>query len=133
MADPVRVAFIPELESTPTDDLSVRSIEAQIDVKTTDGYLIRLFSIGFTKRRPNQVKKTTYAKSSQIREIRKKMFEVMQREASSCDLKQLVHKLVPEVIGREIEKASQGIYPLQNCYVRKVRLTCPYALSHAGP
>jgi small subunit ribosomal protein S3Ae len=97
-------------------------IEAHVDIKTTDGYLVRLFSIGFTKKRPNQVKKTTYAKMSQIREIRKKMFEIMIREASSCDLKQLVHKLVPEVIGREIEKACQGIYPLQNCYVRKAKL-----------
>merc|ERR1711868_200074 len=82
-------------------------IEAHIDVKTTDGYLVRLFTIGFTKRRPNQVKKTTYAQSAQIREIRQKMFEIAQREATSCDLKQLVQKLVPEVIGREIEKASQ--------------------------
>ena len=114
-------------------------IEAHQDVKTTDGYLVRLFAIAFTKRRPNQVKKTTYAKSSQVREIRsvitvrrrrghfgadsvcrKQMFSVIQREASSCDLKQLVHKLVPEVMGREIEKACQGIYPLQNVYIRKV-------------
>ena len=97
-------------------------IEAHVDIKTTDGYLVRLFSIGFTKKRPNQVKKTTYAKSAQIRAIRQKMFEIMIREASSCDLKQLVHKLVPEVIGREIEKASQGIYPLQNVFVRKVKI-----------
>ena len=88
-------------------------IEAHVDVKTTDGYLLRLFCIAFTKKRPNQVKKTTYAKSAQIREIRKKMFEVMIREATSCDLKQLVHKLIPEGIGREIEKSCQGIYPLQ--------------------
>jgi len=97
-------------------------IEAQLDVKTTDGYLVRIFTIGFTKRRPNQVKKTTYAQSAQVREIRRKMFEVVQREATSCDLKQLVQKLIPEVIGREIEKASQGIYPLQNVFVRKVKL-----------
>lgn len=32
-------------------------IEAHADVKTTDGYLLRLFCIGFTKRRPNQIKK----------------------------------------------------------------------------
>jgi small subunit ribosomal protein S3Ae len=38
----------------------------------------------------------------------------MQREAASCSLAQLTHKLIPEVIGREIEKATQGIYPLQN-------------------
>merc|ERR1711890_195793 len=69
-----------------------------------------------------EVKKTPCAQSAQIREIRQKMFEIAQREATSCDLKQLVQKLVPEVIGREIEKASQGIYPLQNCYVRKVKI-----------
>ncbi|KAJ9084070.1 ribosomal 40S subunit protein S1B [Entomophthora muscae] len=47
-------------------------IEAHVDVKTTDGYLVRLFAIGFTKRRPEQVKKTTYAQASQVRAIRKK-------------------------------------------------------------
>jgi small subunit ribosomal protein S3Ae len=89
-------------------------IEANITVKTTDDYLLRLFAIAFTKRRPNQIKKTTYARSSQIRAIRKKMTEIIQREAASCTLSQLTHKLIPEVIGREIEKSTQGIYPLQN-------------------
>ena len=88
-------------------------IEANVTVKTTDDYLLRLFVIGFTKRRPNQIKKTTYASSAQVRAIRKKMVEIIQREASSRTLSQMV-KLVPEVIGREIEKATQGIYPLQN-------------------
>jgi small subunit ribosomal protein S3Ae len=97
-------------------------IEAHVDVKTTDGYLLRLFAIGFTKRRPSQVRKTTYAQTSQIREIRKKMFEIMTREASSCDLKELVQKFVPEAIGREIEKASRSIYPLQNVYIRKAKI-----------
>ncbi|ERT02327.1 40S ribosomal protein S1 [Sporothrix schenckii ATCC 58251] len=97
-------------------------IEANITVKTTDDYLLRLFAIGFTKRRPNQIKKTTYAASSQIRAIRRKMTEIIQREASSCTLQQLTAKLIPEVIGREIEKSSQGIYPLQNVHIRKVKM-----------
>jgi len=97
-------------------------IEAHVDVKTTDGYLIRLFAIGFTRRRPSQVRKTTYAQSSQVREIRKKMFEIMTREAASCDLKELVQKFIPEAIGREIEKACRGIYPLQNVFVRKAKI-----------
>ena len=70
--------------------------------KTTDDYLLRLFAIAFTKRRPNQIKKTTYAASSQIRAIRKKMTEIIQREATSCTLTQLTAKLIPEVIGREM-------------------------------
>lgn len=97
-------------------------IEAFVDVKTTDGYVLRMFVIAFTKRRPNQLRKTTYAQSSQIRKIRAKMFEIMTREAQSCDLKELVAKFIPEAIGRQIEKACQNIYPLQNVYVRKVKI-----------
>jgi len=95
-------------------------IEAHADVKTTDGYLLRLYAIGFTKRRPNQIKKTSYAQSAQVRSIRRKMVEIMTREASTVDLNDLVAKLIPESIGREIEKATEGVYPLQNVLIRKV-------------
>jgi small subunit ribosomal protein S3Ae len=50
------------------------------------------------------------------------MSEIMVREAQSCDLKELVAKFIPEVIGQEIEKATSGIYPLQNTYIRKVKI-----------
>jgi small subunit ribosomal protein S3Ae len=97
-------------------------IEAYVDVKTSDGYLIRVFTIAFTQRRKNQIRKTTYATSAQIRAIRKKMFEVVTKEASQCDLKELVQKFVAEVIGTDITKSCQAIYPLQNCHVRKVKI-----------
>ena len=48
------------------------------------------------------------------------MVEIMTREASTVDLNDLVAKLIPESIGREIEKATEGVYPLQNVLVRKV-------------
>jgi len=96
-------------------------IEAHVDIKTTDGYALRLFCIGFTKRRPNQGRKTSYAQSAQVRAIRKKMVEIITKEASQCDLAELVGKFIPEVIGKEIEKATQGIYPLQNVVIRKVK------------
>jgi hypothetical protein len=41
------------------------------------------------------------------------MVEIMSREATSCDLKDLVAKFIPEAIGKDIEKSCQGIYPLQ--------------------
>ena len=40
-------------------------IEASVDVSTTDGYKLRMFCIGFTHRRPNQIKKTSYAQHTQ--------------------------------------------------------------------
>lgn len=46
----------------------------------------------------------------------------MVREAQTCDLKDLVAKFIPEVVGKEIEKVTQGIYPLQNTFIRKVKI-----------
>merc|ERR1711935_543403 len=60
-------------------------IEAHCDVKTTDGYLLRLFCIGFTKRR-----------QFQIRAIRKKMVDIMTKEVSSVELIKAVEKFIPE-------------------------------------
>jgi small subunit ribosomal protein S3Ae len=97
-------------------------IEAYVDVKTTDGYTVRLFAIGFTRRRPNQRRVTSYAQSAQVRAIRKKMVEAMVKEGSAGDLNDLITKLMTEIIGREIEKSTQGIYPLQNVHVRKAKV-----------
>ncbi|GME79248.1 unnamed protein product [Ambrosiozyma monospora] len=97
-------------------------VEANVTVKTADDYVLRVFCVAFTKRQANQVKKTTYAQSSQLREVRKKMMEIMAREVSNCTLAQLTGKLIPEAIGREIETATQSIYPLQNVHIKKVKL-----------
>jgi len=97
-------------------------IEGQTDVKTTDGYLVRMFCIAFTSRQPDHVKSNCYAQSSQIRRIRKKMVEIMHAEASKVSLRELVKKLIPGSISTEIQKATQGIYPLQDTLIRKVKI-----------
>lgn len=55
-------------------------------------------------------------------QIRRKMREIMVNQAQTCDLKELVQKFIPESIGREIEKATSNIYPLQNVFIRKVKI-----------
>merc|ERR1719181_2223378 len=97
-------------------------IECHADVKTTDGYLVRLFVMAFTKRRQDQVKVNCYAQAAQIRKIRKKMTEIIANEAGKVQLRDLVKKLIPESIGKEIEKQTQGIYPLKDVMVRKVKI-----------
>merc|ERR1719337_56515 len=97
-------------------------IECHVDVKTTDGYLVRMFVMAFTKRRPDQVKTNCYAQSAQIRRIRAKMTEIIVAEASKGQLRDLVKKLIPESIGKEIEKQTQGIYPLKDVSIRKVKI-----------
>lgn len=48
-------------------------IEAHVDVKTADGYYLRMFCIAFTKKRQGQIKKTCYAQSSQVRGLSARM------------------------------------------------------------
>merc|ERR1712160_15518 len=97
-------------------------IEANVDVKTTDGFLVRLFAIAFTKRRPDQVSTKCYAQSAQIRKIRMKMVEIMANEAGKVALRDLVKKLIPESIGKEIEKHTQSVFPLKDVLIRKVKI-----------
>merc|ERR1712087_299782 len=70
----------------------------------------------------NQVKTNCYAQSAQIRKIRKKMVDIVAKEAGKVQLRELVKKLIPESIGKEIEKQTQGIYPLKDVLIRKVKI-----------
>lgn len=95
-------------------------IEANLDVKTTDGYILRVFAIGFTSKDAMSQRKTFYAQHSQVRQIRKKMCDIITRDVTSSDLKEVVNKLVPDSIAKDIEKACHGIYPLHDVHIRKV-------------
>jgi len=97
-------------------------IEASCDVKTTDGYLVRMFVLAFTAKRPDQVATNCFAQSAQIRKIRRRMVEIMAKEAGAVQLRELVKKLIPESIGKEIQKQTQGIFPLKDVLIRKVKI-----------
>merc|ERR1712226_1752480 len=81
-----------------------------------------MFCLALTMRHPDQVKTNCYAQSSQIRRIRKKMVEIMTNEAGKVQLRELVKKLIPESISKEIEKQCQGIFPLKDVLIRKVKI-----------
>merc|ERR1712024_201904 len=72
-------------------------IECYTDVKTTDGYIVRVGVIGFTDRAKSD-QKTCYAQSTQIRKIRQRMTEIISREVSNGTIKELVEKLIPDSI-----------------------------------
>jgi len=96
-------------------------IETNVEVKTLDGYILRIFVLAFTKRRQNQLRKTSYAQSKQAKLIRKKMSDIVTHE-SNVELKDLVNKFIPDAIAMAIAKECKKIYPLQNIYIRKVKV-----------
>lgn len=50
------------------------------------------------------------------------MVEIITRDITGSDLKEVVNKLLPDSIAKDIEKACQGIYPLHDVYIRKVKV-----------
>merc|ERR1712124_74417 len=61
-------------------------------------------------------------------------------EVSAVEMIKAVEKFVPEFIGRDIMKACEGIYPLQNVFIRKVKIlkapkfdAAKLAEIHSGP
>lgn len=101
-------------------------IESFVQAKTTDGYIVRMFAIAFTKKTPRQVKATCYAKSSKKKLIRQKMMEIMTTTIQKSTLKDLVNILISGEVGQQIRKeCSTKIFPLQennSCIVRKVKI-----------
>jgi len=97
-------------------------IEASVDVRTTDGYLLRLFCIGYTHKDHASKKKTCYAQHTQVKAIRKKMVDIITKEVSSNDVKAVVEKLIPDSMSKDIEKVCAGIYPLHDVFIRKVKV-----------
>ncbi len=105
-------------------------IEGFVDVKTQDGFFLRMFAIAFTKKKENQVKATCYAKSSHIKQIRKKMMEEMATRARSSTIRDLVAAFQKNEIGMEIAHKCQNIFPLENCMIRKVKVLKRPKLDH---
>ncbi len=98
-------------------------IECSVDVKTNDGFLLRIFVFSTTKKKKGQQRATSYAKQSQIRQIRKVITTIIQKEVKKSSLKELVPKLLSEPcsIAEEITKKAEKIFPIQNCLIRKVK------------
>jgi len=97
-------------------------IDAHCEVKTQDGYVLRVFVVAFTGKQPTQARKTSYAQHQQIKAIRKKIVEIITKEANSSNLSDLVAKFNHvDQFPKMITKACQFIYPLSGALIKKVK------------
>lgn len=97
-------------------------IEAVQDCKSSDGYVIRVFVIAFTRESPNQKRKTNYALASQQKEIRKRINELINKEVTKATATHLFDLFTSEVLEKKITKEVSAIYPVRNVRVRKVKV-----------
>jgi small subunit ribosomal protein S3Ae len=96
-------------------------IEVQCEVKTLDGYILRIFVVAFTGRQNGQIRKCSYAQHAQIKQIRKKIVDILTKESQSVNLVDLVQKFTLEAIPDACKKACQFIYPLSHVIIKKVK------------
>ena len=97
-------------------------IEAISDVKSQDGYVLRVFVIAFTRESHNQKSKTNYALASQQKIIRKKINEIIAKEVSKANSTQVLNLFTSEVVEKKITKEISPIYPVKNVKIRKIKV-----------
>jgi len=97
------------------------TIDVQAEVKTLDGYILRIFVVAFTGRQNGQIRKCSYAQHDQIKNIRKRIIDILVKESQSINLVELVQKFTLEAIPEACKKACQFVYPLSHVVIKKVK------------
>jgi small subunit ribosomal protein S3Ae len=97
-------------------------IEAVSDVKSNDGYVLRVFVIAFTKESPSQKRKTNYALSSQQKIIRKRINDIIAKDVAKANITEVLKMFTSEVVEKKITKDVSPIYPVKNVKVRKIKV-----------
>ena len=81
-------------------------IEIYTDVKTQDGTVFRVFVMAVTSRQQNQLKVNSYAKSSQIKAMRKAVIQKLNEIVAEKDTKSFAYSVIMGDVGNELEKVS---------------------------
>ncbi len=97
-------------------------IEAVVEAKTNDGYVMRLFVIAFTRRQKGQLSKNTYAKSRLEKWARHRITSMIQKRLSKLDINQAVVQLSQDIISDALLKRCNPILPLRDLKIRKVKV-----------
>ena len=88
-------------------------IDANIDVKTKDGYVIRVKPTCFTIKR---------ARSSQIKAIRELMVGIVKKRASESDFENFMQDAILGKLSATIYRQAKFIYPLRRVEIRKTQV-----------
>jgi small subunit ribosomal protein S3Ae len=95
-------------------------IEAQVDVKTPDGYVLRIFSVCFTKKINN--KKACYAPQSKRRQIRDVCIDEMKAGAEGQPVAELCKGLITGEIENKIHSRCDTIFQVEHVTISKVKV-----------
>ncbi|MDY0386700.1 MAG: 30S ribosomal protein S3ae [Methanolobus sp.] len=88
-------------------------IDANLDVTTKDGYIVRVKPICFTVKR---------ARTSQIKGIREVMHTIVKNRASELVYEQFIEEVIMGKLSANIYRNAKSIYPLRRVEIRKTEV-----------
>ena len=91
-------------------------IDAVRDITTVDGVDLRVMAMSVAIKR---------IKTSQIKAIRKIMFEIIDEKASILSFDEFIQESVLGRIAAEIQVRAKKIYPLKKAEIRKIKVLSP--------
>lgn len=97
-------------------------IDIYCDVKTMDGYILRMLVTTFTARKSGQVKSNTYAKTSQIKAIRKIFTKILTKAAQNSNISEYTANVLNNTTAEKLQTKGSLIFPLGHVLIRKVKV-----------
>jgi small subunit ribosomal protein S3Ae len=97
-------------------------IDVVADVKTQDGYILRVLCTTFTARKSGQLSTNTYCKHSQVRAIRQIFSKYLAKAAAHSTCAQFASECINDNVSGKLLERGKKIFPLSTVLVRKVKV-----------
>lgn len=97
-------------------------IDIVADLRTNDGYILRVLATTFTHRKQGQKKTNCYAKTSQIKAIRKMFVKHLAKIAAESNISEFASSAINDNLSSRLLAIGKRIFPLSQVLVRKVKV-----------
>lgn len=97
-------------------------IEVCADVKTQDGYIVRVFVLLSTSSVRGQKKANSYAKTSEVKRIRKSLTKTLLEQAAKNEINKFAELILSDNLTSTLERQAKKIYPIKFCLITKVKV-----------
>jgi small subunit ribosomal protein S3Ae len=97
-------------------------IEIYTDVRTSDGYIFRVFLSSVSKRAKDQLKINSFVNSSTIRLLRKKTVHELQSKVKKMTAQQFANAVVEQELEKDIKNFMKRVFPNLITLLRKVKM-----------
>lgn len=97
-------------------------IDVFADVKTSDGYILRVHVLLCTNRTHGQKRINSYAKSSEVKRIRKIVIKILTEKAAKDSVDNFSSNILSDFVTNELTKGAQKVFPIRFCLITKVKV-----------